>query len=686
MSDFLWEIGCEEIPARMQKSAQKTLERLVVHYGKSLIFQGIQTFVSPRRLAVRLNSVFPTLGEIEVKHGPCVDLGETAFSGFCRTWGVGPEACTQVPTAKGMVWATTLIPKQEPIEDLLVDLCRNLLKHMVWPKRMRWDTESSWIRPIRWMLTLYGDTPLEWSWTDLVSQSWSESHRLAPHASFFDLPTDMLYKNTVHSRFGIRILSPETYVVQLSHSGVMVDHALRSERIRHDVEQLAIEHKGLVCKDTFESLVEENAGLTQWPHAVLCQFDPKFLILPPEVIITTLQIHQKCFGLRSMEHHQSLLPYFVMIADGPVPSSLVQEGYQRVVDARLSDALFFWNLDLKTPLADRLDALAQRSFFQGLGTLRDKTLRLKSAMAWITQQGNQKPLQESAEHLAMLSKCDLLTAMVGEFPLLQGVMGRYYGEQQGVDSTIARALQESYRYGRNSIEDLKKGGLLGAYLAIADGIDTLVGFFALGRIPIGSKDPMALRRTCQAVIKAMVAHEVSMDLDALIRHSLHHYQQQGLLCDVDEKNIERLASFFQDRLAYLLKESGILDHVGAIKSLCHGKNMWEIWSQTKKLSLLIKEHGDFISAYRRVYALVQSMKDCASISDFSLLTTPLECSVLALLDVPCSYESLPQWAESLNAFFDGIKVQEEPFTSARLGVLRQIIDHCSLLGPLHVVM
>ncbi len=383
MSDFLWEIGCEEIPARMQKGAQDHFERLVMQHSGTLIVQGVKTWITPRRLGVRLSSVFPVLNQEVVKQGPLVDLGEKALAGFCRTWGIDPEACTQVLTPKGVVWSATLAAKQEPIETLLVQLCTDVLTHMFWPKRMVWSGDQPWIRPIRWMVTLYAETPLEWSFNGVASGSWSEAHRLAPHKDFFDVPADVLYQNGSHSRFGMRIISPETYAVQLAHSGVLIDHDGRSERIAHDVQQWAQERNAVVCGDTFDALVEENAGLAQWPVGVLCAFDSKFLTLPPEVIITTLQVHQKCFSLRCAKNPDQLLPYFIMIADGPVHDAVVRQGYERVVDARLSDALFFWTLDLKTPLDQRLDALDQRLFFQGLGTLRDKTWRLKGLMSWI---------------------------------------------------------------------------------------------------------------------------------------------------------------------------------------------------------------------------------------------------------------------------------------------------------------
>ncbi len=268
--------------------------------------------------------------------------------------------------------------------------------------------------------------------------------------------------------------------------------------------------------------------------------------------------------------------------------------------------------------------------------------------------------------------------MVGEFPVLQGVMGRYYAQHQGVDSAVADALQQVYHYGRGRISDLEKGGILGAFLAIADGMDTLVGFFVLGRIPSGSKDPMALRRTCQAVIKAMVAHRISFDLNGLMAHALFQYQEQGFLSGDDHPGLSKLQPFFQDRLAFLLKETAVLQDPIAIKSLCTGHNIADIWEQAEQLAMLLKDHRDFVSAYRRVYALVQQMQHQDSSNDFSILDNPLERTIVALLDVPCAYDILPQWTGALNAFMDCIKVQEEPYTSSRLGLLNGVLDSLTL--------
>jgi glycyl-tRNA synthetase beta chain len=685
MNDFLWEIGCEEIPARMQKNAQDALERLVRQHSQSLTFQSIQTYSSPRRLAVRLQSVCPILAKPEIKQGPLIDLGEKALAGFCRTWGVDRQSCTPVITPKGAIWSTIILPKETSINTLLMAMCTQVLHDMFWPKRMRWTDAPSWIRPIRWMVALYGNRTLDWSWNGIVAGSWSEAHRLAPHSDFFDTPADLLHQNSPDSRFGMTITSPQTYAVQLAHSGVIIDRQARKERIRNDVAALAAKKGGLGYADTFEMLVEENAGLVQWPQAIVCAFDPKFLILPLEVIVTTLQVHQKCFCIQSLKD-QSLLPYFVMIADGPLPSACIQEGYERVVSARLTDALFFWNQDLKIPLAERIPDLEKRSFFQDLGTLHHKVQRLECLMQWIANHTNHGQWAGLAQQVALLCKCDLLTAMVSEFPLLQGTMGRYYGENQGLDPQVARALQEAYDYPRLNHGALRAFGLLGAWLAIADGLDTLVGFFALGRIPSGSKDPMALRRACQGTIRAMVAQNISIDLTEMMDFALEGYHQQGfLLARSGCGGMDRLMPFFYDRMTHLLKESGVLTDASIAKTLLTGSNMLEIWKNGEKIAMLLAEHPDFLASHRRAHALVQQMQAQHSTDDFTALIHPLEQTLIGLLKQPCAVENLPQWTKALNDFLDCIKVQEEPYTSARLGLLNGILLHLTSVGPIDKV-
>lgn len=754
MSDFLWEMGCEEIPARMQRAARETLERLVMQYGKDhlIFFESLHTYVSPRRLTLRLHRVAPVKGIPEVKRGPLVDLGPVAFEGFCRTWSLNPADCTQVSTPKGLVWSASVSPKEQPLEIQLVDMCTKVLNTMFWPKRMRWNSQVTWIRPLRWMVTLLGERILDWTWNGITAGAWSEAHRLAPHGEFFHTPMDMVHQKSSISRFGMTIKSPKTYVVQLAHSGVLVEEEGRQDRIAHDVKSLAASVGGIPYGDTFEALVEENAGLTQWPKAILCGFDGSFLHLPREVIVTTLQVHQKCFCLQSPEG-SDLLPYFIMIADGPVSEECVREGYERVVRARLSDALFFWTQDLKIPLRGRLDSLKNRGFFQDLGTLYHKVERLRIFMERLSQEGREfsreglggmekegapsstgspshaqgpSPWESRenlgdalvdwralAEEVAILCKGDLMTAMVGEFPTLQGIMGRHYAKAQGVDSRVAHALQEAYLYPRGSISRGKECGVLSAWLCIVDGMDTLVGFFALGRMPSGSKDPMALRRSCQGVIKAMVAHGVSLDLSLWIDFVLKTYQGQGfLLQDLSGDLRDRILSFFHDRLGHLLREEGVVRDPSAMKNLLRGKDMAHIWHCAEQGAMLQREHPEFLSAYLRVHALIKQMEahpgevgkvpeikkihggEKPEAEDFksrrisltSVLQHPLERELLHLLDRPLEAHSLgdllPPWTRAIHGFLDGLRVQEESFVLARIELLRWVEEYFRPLGAL----
>jgi glycyl-tRNA synthetase beta chain len=689
MSDFLWEIGCEEIPARMQKQAIETLERLIKAHGKQVGFQDLRIYCTPRHLAAHMRTVAPVGGVAEIKQGPCVDLGEKALAGFCRTWSLDPKDCYQLETPKGMAWGATIAPKEQSVETLLIDLCTGVLKEMFWPKRMRWSNAVSWIRPIRWMVALYEQRVLDWTWNDLVASDWSEGHRLlgAQHI-FSSVVGQSLVKKEGLARLGIRITSPETYVDCLADAGVILDHQVRQELIRKDIHNLAATCGGRVYADTLTPLIEENAGLTQWPHGILCSFDPKFLALPLEVIVTTLQVHQKCFCVQACAD-EALLPYFIMIADGPLPSEHVAKGYERVVSARLEDALFFWNQDLKMPLEGRLDGLRKRSFFQQLGTLYDKTQRVQNIMGFIAQEMDQ-PIHV-AQQAGLLSKCDLLTAMVGEFPTLQGTMGRYYGAQQGCSAPVALALQECYTYPRADLETLKKQGSLGAALAIADGIDTLVGFFALRRVPSGSKDPMALRRACHGVIKAMVAQKIDLHFTGLIRFVLAAYQEQGFLVDIQADVLtDTLGSFFQDRLIYLIKESGMLANSPAIKALValfrSGLSVVELWDHGVHLDLLMVQHPDFLAAYRRLYALVHQMSDQAVTTVWDSLDSHWEAVLIDLLNQPMTIGQLPLWTIGLHGFFDHVTVQDAENTPARLGLLRAVMAHCQALGPLAVLM
>jgi glycyl-tRNA synthetase beta chain len=340
-------------------------------------------------------------------------------------------------------------------------------------------------------------------------------------------------------------------------------------------------------------------------------------------------------------------------------------------------------------LEGRLDGLKKRSFFQGLGTLYDKTQRLQIIMGFIAQNMGQS--EEHARQVALLSKCDLLTAMVGEFPTLQGTMGRYYGQQQGSDPQVACALQEGYTYGRTNLELLKTQGALGAWLAIADGMDTLVGFFALGRMPSGSKDPMALRRACHGVIKAMVAQKVSLDLAALVSCVVKAYQGQGFLGDTQiDVLVPSMESFFQDRFTHLIKESGILSGAPEIKGLAGaiplGGTLVDLWGQGEQLALLMEQAPEFLTAYRRLYVLVHQMADQKATKDWELLDTQWEKALVDLLTQPMTIARLFLWTPALHGFFDHVTIQQDALTASRLGLMRAMMDHCHALGPLSLLM
>ncbi len=419
---------------------------------------------------------------------------------------------------------------------------------------------------------------------------------------------------------------------------------------------------------------------------MLGSFDPLFLRLPQEVISTSLKVHQKCFPLVT-ENTNQLAPYFIAVSDALCPGDSVVQGYEKVIAARLTDALFFWDQDLKRPLSQYAHGLKNRIFFEGLGSVYQKTQRIqKAGCQWLSMMGKDA-LIESFTRAAEVMKVDLATSMVGEFPSLQGIMGCYYAKEQGWPQDQAIALKEQYTFGRGhpviSQEELCVGGAL----AMAEAMDSLVGFFALGYQPSGSKDPMALKRSAAVVIKGCLACGLDFQLSSAVDFFYEQYQQQGFLKDSNRPST--LIDFFADRLAYILSEIGIpsvfiqavmfrgLYHLGKEESL------WNLAYKAKRLyDLSCHPKGEsFFAAYKRLNSLLNDLGDQPSQWDPEKLCHETEKSLQLFLDQPLP-QSMPhlldvleQWSAGLTAFFDEVKVVDPGYQPFRLALLHKIQQH-----------
>jgi len=504
--DFLIELGTEELPPK----ALRTLElafaeelRARTHQA-ALRFGEVESFATPRRLAVLLRRLASHQPDQRiVRRGPSLRASFDAAGvptraglAFAQSVGVTLETLGTERDDKGNEYLRFEGLKQGAAAvSLLPALVQQSLEALPIPRRMRWgESEALFVRPVHWLLMLYGSELVPASILGLHAGTSSFGHRfMAPGP--------------------LRIASPGTYERLLQRRGkVLAGFEMRRNTIRAQVEAFAaqLEGRALIA----EALLEEVTALVEWPVAIAGQFEARFLRLPREVLIAVLQHHQRYFALE--DNAGNLLPRFITISNVESPNpELIRAGNERVVRPRLADAEFFWQQDRRQPLAARLTDLAAVTFQAQLGSQAQRTARIESLAAAIAASIGADVA--ASRRAALLCKCDLLTAMVGEFPELQGVMGRYYALADGEAGAVAEAIREHYL--PRGAGDALPASALGDALALADKLDTLAGIFAIGHKPSGTRDPFGLRRAAIGVVRIVLEHRLELDLVALLEHA-----------------------------------------------------------------------------------------------------------------------------------------------------------------------
>ena len=504
--DFLVEIGSEELPPKGLTSLGTAFrDSLIAGLDEASLAHGAGlAYFTPRRLAVLVRKLADQQPEQRIeRRGPPVSAAfdasgqpTRAAKAFADACGVALDELVRVTEAKGeFLFCRTTRPGRRAAE-LLPGLVQAALDRLPIARRMRWgDGTAEFVRPVHWVVLLHGEELVSAEILGLRAGRITHGHR-------FHAPKPMALR------------SPGGYLGALERRGrVLADFDARRERIRSGAQEVAAAEGGEAVID--DGVLEEVTALTEWPVPIAGRFESRFLELPPEVLVATLQDHQRYFPVRGKDG--GLLPLFVAIAniESRDPAQ-VRAGNERVVRPRLADAAFFYAADRKTPLASRRDALATVTFQAQLGTLADKAARVTALAVQIAQLAEQDPA--AAQRAAELAKCDLLTAMVGEFPELQGVMGRYYAQHDGEPAEVSAAIAEQY-LPRFAGDDLPRTGA-GLALAIADKLDTLVGIFAIGQKPTGTKDPYGLRRAALGVLRILIETGIGLDLRGLIESAL----------------------------------------------------------------------------------------------------------------------------------------------------------------------
>ncbi|PVE26253.1 glycine--tRNA ligase subunit beta [Microvirga sp. KLBC 81] len=508
MPDLLLELFSEEIPARMQRRAAEDLKKLVTDalVERGFLYEGAQAFSTPRRLALTIMGL-PVKGKDvrEERKGPRVGSPDAAIQGFLKGAGLASldQAKIESDPKKGEFYVAVIEKPGRATTDVLAEILPQIIKSFPWPKSMRWGAASAeagslrWVRPLQSILCTFGPE--------------TEDPEVVRFEVDGTVSGDVTYGHRFLAPGSIRVRRFDDYVPALERAKVVLDADRRKDMILHDAKDLAFAQGLELVED--EGLLEEVAGLVEWPVVLMGSFDEAFLDIPPEVIRTTIRANQKCFVLRDPRTgrlaNRFLLTSNLIATDG---GKTIIGGNERVVRARLSDAKFFWETDQKVKLEDRLEKLKTIVFHEKLGTQYERVERIAALAKELAPiVGADEAL---AERAARLAKADLVTEMVGEFPELQGLMGRYYATLQGEDPSVAAAIEEHYKPLGPS--DRVPTDPVSVSVALADKIDTLVGFWAIDEKPTGSKDPYALRRAALGVIRLVLENNIKLPLISLL--------------------------------------------------------------------------------------------------------------------------------------------------------------------------
>ncbi|HEX4622528.1 MAG TPA: glycine--tRNA ligase subunit beta [Myxococcaceae bacterium] len=554
--DLLLEVGTEEIPASFIGPALDDLRRIITEGAATarLTYGEVATYGTPRRLAVLVRAVSDGSPDVSREvQGPSAKAAfgtdgkpTQAAVKFAESRGVKVDQLARVSTPKGEYLSARVVERGQPAGQLLPQVLHAAVHGIKFAKSMRWgDVEQTFARPVHWIVALLGKEVLPVVFGDVRSGRVTRGHRFA---------------NPKGPNPAIEIRAPADYLPTLRASHVVADVAERRNLVRDAVQASAQKAGGQWRVD--ERLVEEVSNLVEEPAPILGSFEERHLDLPPEVLVQEMRTHQRYFSV--VDGKGKLMPHFVAISNTPVDAARSARGYERVLRSRLADGRFFFDEDRKTPLAERVPRLERVVFQQKLGSYREKVQRIGSLSAWLAEAVGFNDVL-TLERAALLCKADLVTGMVGEFPELQGVMGREYARASGEPPAVAEAIADHY-LPRGAADALPQGDA-GALLGIADRLDTLCGLFAIGKAPTGTADPFGLRRACLAIINVTLARRYRYSLSGSVDEALKHLASK--VADVKRKAgeqavAEQVLDFVRGRLRALWSEKHPTDVVEAV--------------------------------------------------------------------------------------------------------------------------
>jgi len=554
MPDFLLEIGCEEIPARMIDAASQELrERVSALLSRERLSAGeVQTFDTPRRLAVIASGIAAAQADVtEQLTGPSVSVAykdgqpTAAAQAFAKKAGIDVSRLEKLTTAKGEYISAKVSRKGRGAADILAEFLPKEIAGIYWPKNMYWRKPSErFVRPVRWLVAMLDGETIPLEFDGVRAGNLSRGHRILSDAP-------------------VAIARPGSAYVESLRSAKVLGESEREQQIRKALDAATRTIPGARWRED-KPLLDTVVNLTEFPSVLLGNFDPQFLVLPEEILVTVMRDHQKYFALEDAEG--KLLPHFLAVLNTDRDSDgFIRQGNERVLRARFNDARFFWETDQKRSLLERLDSLRNVTFQKDLGSYYDKTQRVQRLASWMNEilKPNGVTIRPGVVHkAACLAKADLTTELVKEFTELQGIVGGLYARVQQLDSSlplatrlaIADAVYDHYK--PESTDDELPRSLEGAVLSVADKADTIAGMFALGLVPSGSKDPFALRRQANGIVRILAEKKIPLRISELMRDARTGYQKseaEKKFVD-DAKYSESVQLFFRERLEFYLRD------------------------------------------------------------------------------------------------------------------------------------
>lgn len=585
MSEFFLELFSEEIPAGLQRNSRKTLLESFqkLFEEKQISFKKSSSFSTPNRLVILFEGLSKEIiQKAEEIKGPNINAPEKAVEGFLRSNQIDKKDLIKKKIEKGEFYFFKKPSNKINTIDLLEEYTPLILDKLQWKKSMRWGNHSlNWARPLKSILAVFDDKSLGFKF----------HHLICSNTTFID--KEFEDKKKIFKTF-------KSYKDFFNQSGIIIDHVPRKEFIVKEIEKISKKNNFII--EPNNKLLDEVTDIVEQPNVIVCKFDQKFLNIPKEILIITMQHHQKYFP--TFDKKGKITNEFLVVANNKDTKGYIKLGNERVVEARLSDAQFFWEKNKSQNLVKQVSKLKTMNYFKGLGSYFDKIQRMRKLGGMISDE--LLISKDQVELSASICKVDLISDLVGEFPELQGIMGGYFAEEQGFDKEIVLAVSEHYLPAGLDSKTPKKPFSIA--LALTDKIDTLVGFFGINQKPTSSKDPYALRRSALGIIKLLIDNNKEFKIKDLISYSTSLHRDQGFEL-LNELSQRELADFLKDRLKYYMKEKKIrADIIEASINAYSIDHMNKIYNKASTLNSVInKDIGeDIIANYKRASNILDS--------------------------------------------------------------------------------